>query len=210
MKKTFLFAALAALCLQAQAFEESFTTGDFASAGTYATITLSDSQLLELENTWTINIVATVNPSSPTTGYWVKDVLVTGAHNATDNYGAEDGGFRFFVATSNHSNITPGTLVYTCPDQVETSTGIIVADETPVSITLSHVLGEADTNVTIGYAGDTHTFTFTGLHGAFTQFSSNVPVSGGEISVGITSPEPATATLSLLALAGLAARRKRH
>lgn len=213
MKKTLLCAAIAALCLQAQAenaaFEETFTTGDFSSAGTYATITLSDAQMLDLTGSWTMEIVSTVNPSSPTTGYWVKDVLVTGAHGATDNYTGADGGFRFFVATINHQDITPGTLVYAIGG-AETATNIIVEDDTPLTITLAHVDGATDTAVTVTYAGATENLTFSGLSSSFSTFSSNVPVSGGAIQVSIAAPEPATATLSLLALAGLAARRRRH
>ncbi len=109
---------------------------------------------------------------------------------------------RDYVCFQNNTKINPTVL--------DNSTGLNVSGDIAYTLTMK------DGNMTIAATlsnGSTWSTTITGMEDVtFTKIgflNDGAPGTSGVKDITITVPEPTTATLSLLALAGLAARRRR-
>ncbi len=212
MKKTLI--ALACLSSCALAGTYTYTADSFGDAGTYNASSLTLTETLTCDGTvnWTISGTFTVG--TETANEWGTALLASTTNPFADTY---SGGFQFYLNSSNTFLVKLNST-----------------NSEAYAITQSNITSGDTVSYTLEYAADTSTLTvtleFTDTEGntstqtASTTMSSDASISAlstsvvglegwtlGDITVTATSavPEPATATLGLLALGVLALRRRR-
>ncbi len=220
MKKTLI--ALACLSSCALAGTYTYTADSFSSTGAgnnASSLTLTETLTCDGTVNWTISGTFTVGSTASNT-YGVA-LLASTTNPFADTY---SGGFQFYLAN--------GTEQTTNKDKFQVK--LNNTNKNTYALTQSSITSGDTVSYTLAYAADTSTLTvtleFTDTEGntstqtASTTMASNASISAlstsaaglegwtfGDITVTVTSavPEPATATLGLLALGALALRRRR-
>ncbi len=221
MKKTLI--ALACLSSCALAGTYTYTADSFSSTGAgnnASSLTLTETLTCDGTVNWTISGTFTVG-STASNQYGVA-LLASTTNPFADTY---SGGFQFYLAN--------GTEQTTNKDKFQVK--LNNTNKNTYAITQSDITSGDTVSYTLAYAADTSTLTVTleftdaetsavTTRSAATTMSSDASISAlstsaaglegwtfGDITVTVTSavPEPATATLGLLALGALALRRRR-
>ena len=192
------------------------TTGD-----TYSTLTFDTTINLE-KNDWILSFTADVNPSKPTNP-WGTALITSG--NAPYPSGTHDGGFQFYITKAGDVNIKGANLGNSNGTSMDVTLTAAPETATSYTFTISKVGTTTTYEVSGGDLENTHVRTIEGYDWADKTLNTLCTSVGGVY--GTTNndqlnnkwslpagsfrviPEPATATLSLLALASLCARRRR-
>ncbi len=197
MKKTLItLAALAASVASAA----TYTLGDFTGSGTgtsnvaYKYLTLDNA--LTFDANWQLDITVTIGTENAND--WGSTLLASGLDASAVSY---NGGFQIW------RSVNENYLSKVGDSGEDKASQNLTAGET-YSFTVKYT--EADNMLSLTGPGLSVTQTFADTTSPITYLSSSViGKAGWDITITQSVPEPATATLSLLALAGLAARRRR-
>ncbi len=219
MKKTTLICAatLSSVC----AYAADIVTTIEPTAFVNGTATLSEN-FAQTATEWSIETTFTYKTDTKM-GYWGTTILSTASNLTQDSY---KGGLQVYASKDGNlvvkgcgfDNGTSGTALGSTltADSGYTVVLDVVYNDTEKNYTTSLTLKGSD-GVKIGNTA-TSTYTFQEsnvISHLYTACGQGAATSWSAPSVtlktsGVLVPEPATATLSLLALAGLAARRRRH
>ncbi len=219
MKKTLItLAALAMASVASADVTDVYTSEQLEAFNTNGTLTLTNAITFDYD--WTLSATVDLKGSyTSQANFWGGAALSTG-----NNAGSSNVLFRLWQPDGSHSwretvyNLNGGS-----DSTFGTNPSIRFSGETDIS--LSYDASEQLFTVTIAgqyqtsnaedaeltpYTG-TLTATIPNTYAAITTLSTSTNDSNSVTALSYTSavPEPATATLSLLALAGLAARRRR-
>ncbi len=196
MKKTLItLAALAASVASAADYTASYTQDDFSSN----VLTLQHG--LYFGQDWTLTVDVTVGTAAY--NEWGSGVLASGSSFTENSY---SNGFQVWHA------INDGTTLTKLNGSTETKLETPWSAGETYTFNVSYVAETGVIRVTGAGFDASSTLTNAKELATITQLSSGViGLEGWSVAITQTAsiPEPATATLSLLALAGLAARRRR-
>ncbi|MCD7798307.1 MAG: PEP-CTERM sorting domain-containing protein [Akkermansiaceae bacterium] len=213
MKKTLI--ALACLSSCALAGTYTYTADSFGDAGTYNARSLTLTETLTCDGTVNWSISGTFTVGTETANEWGTALLASTTNPFDDFY---SNGFQFYLNSSNTFLLKFNNA--SGDDYAITQSDIVSGDT--VSYTLAYAADTSKLTVTLEFT-DAETSEVTTQTVAKTM-SSDASISAlstsvvglegwtlGDITVTVTSavPEPATATLGLLALGALALRRRR-
>ncbi|MCD8070166.1 MAG: PEP-CTERM sorting domain-containing protein [Akkermansiaceae bacterium] len=222
MKKTLI--ALACLSSCALAGTYTYTADSFSSTGAgnnASSLTLTETLTCDGTVNWTISGTFTIG--STASNEWGVALLASTTDPFADTY---SGGFQFYLANGTSQSATNKDKF-----QVKLNN----TNKNTYALTQSDITSGDTVSYTLAYAADTSTLTVTlsftdaetsevTTQTASTTMGSDASISAlstsaaglegwtlGDITVTVTSavPEPATATLGLLALGALALRRRR-
>ena len=222
MKKTFaLISALIASTSMAASTSITINSDDWNTGSEWSTYTLpSGEDKFDFSESWVMDLTLTIN-SAKAGNQWGTHFLVS-----TNNGDAGKDQMLFWVSTDGKTHMrynsatdsiqtensqvflsTPGTysfhVAYDATAKNLNTTIYSVNSETQK---LTSLLNTVNKNVDMSCLNNTDTFySKVGIGNATTANGWTLP----QLTIK-TVPEPATATLSLLALVGLAARRRRH
>lgn len=219
MKKTIL--SLFILAGVASATPLTFDSTDWTKSGSYYTLNLGTEALDFTQENWTLSITLTLDTKS-STNTWGSSVITTGTNPFPD--GVFSDGLQFYVQDKGNGGDRK-------VGQVNVK-GSGLTSDAGTAMDMSTLLTSGTYTFTVERTGDSTVYSVTDSNGAvcgsktvdaswnnvmptsFVTSINDTQLSNGWTLPSVTFttpvvPEPATATLSLLALCGLAARRRR-